>query len=122
MLVGAGTARAENYGPVRLHPEHRAQRIALGLSERPPPIAVVSQSGQLPLSMFGSTPPMLITSARSARENPTVRDTAAQVLVAGEDAVDVVDAVTHLRGRACTACCAKAADPARWPTWSTNYA
>lgn len=71
VLVGAGTARAENYGPVSLRPEHRAQRRELGLRDEPPPIAVVSQSGRLPARIFDSpTPPILITSARSAKEIP----------------------------------------------------
>ena len=99
VLVGAGTARAERYGPVRLLPEHRAQRIALGLSEQPPSIAVISQSGQLPETMFGSTPPILITSARSAHQNTAIQESPCQVLVCGEDAVDVAEAVTQLRDR-----------------------
>ncbi|GAB3240015.1 pyrimidine reductase family protein [Mycolicibacterium hippocampi] len=99
VLVGAGTARAERYGPVRLSPAHREQRIALGLSEQPPPIAVVSQSGKLPDTMFGSAPPLLITSARSARDNPEVQATPCQVLTCGEDAVDIPDALAQLRDR-----------------------
>jgi riboflavin biosynthesis pyrimidine reductase len=99
VLVGAGTARAERYGPVRLLPDQRAQRIALGLSEHPPPIAVVSQSGQLPETMFGSTPPILITTARSARENTAIQETPCQVLVCGEDSVDIAEALTQLRDR-----------------------
>ncbi|CAA0132223.1 Uncharacterised protein [Mycolicibacterium vanbaalenii] len=99
VLVGAGTARAERYGPVRLSPAHRAQRAALGLSEQPPPIAVVSQSGKLPDTMFGSTPPILITSARSARDNPEVHATPCEVLSCGEDAVDIAGALSRLRDR-----------------------
>ena len=99
VLVGAGTARAERYGPVRLLPEHRAQRIALGLSEQPPPIAVVSQSGRLPDTMFGSTPPILITCARAARNNAAIQGTPCQVLACREDAVDIAEALTQLRDR-----------------------
>ncbi|PRC53338.1 hypothetical protein C6A85_48835, partial [Mycobacterium sp. ITM-2017-0098] len=63
VLVGAGTARAENYGPARLRPAHLAQRRELGLGEQPPPIAVVSQSGRLPERLLASpTPPILLTS------------------------------------------------------------
>lgn len=80
VLVGAGTARTEQYGPVRIIDDHRAQRVALGLSEQPPPIAVVSQSGWLPDTMFGSTPPILITSARA---HAAIRDTPCQVFVRG---------------------------------------
>lgn len=95
VLVGAGTARAENYGPVRLRPEHREQRRELGLGDEPPPIAVVSQSGRLPDSIFGSsTTPLLVTSARGARESHESR---CEVLTAGDDTVDLGAAVTQLR-------------------------
>lgn len=99
VLVGAGTARAERYGPVRLLTEHRAQRIALGLPEQPPAIAVVSQTGQLPESLFGSTPPILITSARSARDNTAIHAADCEVLVSGDDAVDIAEALAQLRTR-----------------------
>jgi len=96
VLVGAGTARAENYGPVRLSPEHRAQRRDLGLSDDPPPIAVVSQSGRLPDKIFHSpTPPILITSARSAKEIP--REKPCRVMVSGDDTVELPEAVRGLR-------------------------
>lgn len=96
VLVGAGTARAERYGPVRLRPEHREQRIALGLSELPPPIAVVSQSGRLPDSMFGSsTPPILVTSTGGAAAVSAGCD----VLVCGDETVDLAVAVAQLRDR-----------------------
>ena len=94
VLVGAGTARAENYGPVRLRPDHLAQRRELGLGDEPPPIAVVSQSGSLPERLLESpTPPILITSARSARE----RVTSCRVMTAGDDTVDMPEAIRQLR-------------------------
>lgn len=43
VLVGAGTARIEKYGPVRLAPDLRAWREANGLAAAPP-LAVVSAS------------------------------------------------------------------------------
>ncbi len=104
VLVGAGTARAENYGPVRLRPEHRQQRRELGMDDQGPPLAVVSQSGRLPERMFGSpTPPILVTSSRGARE---CRETRCEVLVSGDDTVDVGAAVRLLReqGRARMLC------------------
>jgi riboflavin biosynthesis pyrimidine reductase len=89
VLVGAGTARAENYGPVRLADPHRRAT--------PPPIAVVSRSGDLPTRLFGDPeqPPILVTCARSAaRHDPRRR-----VLVAGEESVDVTRAVALLRAQ-----------------------
>lgn len=43
VLVGAGTARVEGYGPVRPAPEHQAWRRAHGLPPVPP-VAIVSGS------------------------------------------------------------------------------
>src|SRR5690349_20581821 len=62
VLVGAGTARAENYGPVRLSEERRAQRRAEGRSDTPP-IAVVTRSGNLPSRLADNPdqPPILVT-------------------------------------------------------------
>ena len=94
VLVGAGTVRAENYGPVRFRPDHLAQRRELGLDDAPPPIAVVSQSGRLPERLLESPdPPILITSARSARE----RETPCRVMAAGDDTVDLPEAIRRLR-------------------------
>ncbi|MGE0219017.1 MAG: pyrimidine reductase family protein [Mycolicibacterium sp.] len=97
VLVGAGTARAESYGPVRLGPDHRDQRTELGLGVAPPPIAVVSQSGRLPESMFGPwPPPLLVTSTRGARQN---RERRCDIITSGDDTVDIADAVAQLRAR-----------------------
>jgi riboflavin biosynthesis pyrimidine reductase len=99
VLVGAGTARAERYGPVRLRPEHRDQRLALGLAAQPPPIAVVSRSGHLPDTMFGSTPPIVVTSARDAHDNAALGESPAEVLICGDEAVDIAEALAQLRDR-----------------------
>ncbi|ORW85363.1 hypothetical protein AWB92_28205 [Mycobacterium sp. IEC1808] len=87
VLVGAGTARAENYGPVRLTD---AQRAA-------PPIAVITRTGELPARLFSdpAQPPIVVTCARSA----AWQDPRRQILVAGEDSVDVTRAVAQLRGQ-----------------------
>lgn len=100
VLVGAGTARAERYGPVRLSPTHRAQRSELNLGPDPPPIAVVSQTGRLPDTMLGSSPPpILITSARGLRDHPEVRNLGCEVMVCGDDIVNVAGAVRELGDR-----------------------
>ncbi|BBY00744.1 pyrimidine reductase family protein [Mycobacterium seoulense] len=90
VLVGAGTARAENYGPVRLVDPGRSA---------PPPIAVISRSGQLPPRLFGDPdrPPILVTCARSAAARDAGDDGRRQVLLAGEESVDVALAVALLR-------------------------
>lgn len=95
VLVGAGTARAENYGPVRLTDAARARRLHEGRAA-PPPIAVVSRSGELPARLFSDPeqPPILVTCARTAAR-PDLD--AQHVLVAGEETVDVARAVAMLR-------------------------
>ncbi|UXA04467.1 pyrimidine reductase family protein [Mycobacterium sp. SMC-2] len=89
VLVGAGTARAENYGPVRL--------------TRPgptPPIAVISRSGRLPSRLFGDPdrPPIVVTCAQAAAARDD-RGDGRQVLVAGDDSVDVARGVALLRAQ-----------------------
>jgi len=92
VLVGAGTARAENYGPVRLSGTRRAA---------PPPIAVVSRTGLLPTRLFSnpSQPPILVTCAHAAEQHDLSSDDRRHVLVAGEDSVDVARALALLRAR-----------------------
>lgn len=90
VLVGAGTARAENYGPVRLTNAAPAP---------PPPIAVISRSGRLPARLLGDPdqPPIVVTCAQAAaHEDP---GDGRRVLVAGEDTVDVARAIALLRAR-----------------------
>jgi riboflavin biosynthesis pyrimidine reductase len=89
VLVGAATARAENYGPVRLVDAPDTGAPA------PPPIAVVSRSGELPARLYTDPkqPPILVTCARSAARDDARR----RVLLAGEESVDVSRAVALLR-------------------------
>jgi riboflavin biosynthesis pyrimidine reductase len=98
VLVGAGTARAENYGPVQLSDAQQAQRRHAGKS-KPPPIAVISQTGRLPATLVSdpSQPPLLVTCAESAARHDRSSDQLCGVLVAGEDTVDVARAVELLR-------------------------
>jgi riboflavin biosynthesis pyrimidine reductase len=93
VLVGAGTARAENYGPVRLTDAQREKRHAEG-RPAPPPIAVISRTGALPTTLFSEPeqPPILVTCARSAARHPLS-------LIAGEDSVDVTRALALLRAQ-----------------------
>jgi riboflavin biosynthesis pyrimidine reductase len=98
VLVGAGTARAENYGPVRLTPAQRARRHREGRAT-PPPIAVISRTGELPARLFGDPdqPPILVTCARSPARRDVGDDHRRRVLVAGDESVDVPGAVAALR-------------------------
>jgi riboflavin biosynthesis pyrimidine reductase len=100
VLVGGGTARAENYGPVRLTDAQRAERQREGRTA-PPPIAVITRTGRLPDNLFSShdQPPILITCAQAAARPDLGDDERRHVLVAGEDSVDVARAVGLLRAQ-----------------------
>ena len=84
VVVGAGTARAENYGGARMAVAQRRRRQARGQSEVPP-IALVTRSGSLghdmPVLTGSETTPLVLTCSRSAA---TARDRVG-------DAAEVVD-------------------------------
>jgi len=100
VLVGAGTARAENYGPVRLTDAQREKRHAEG-RPAPPPIAVISRTGELPTRLVSDPdqPPILVTCARSAARRDLGNDPRRRALVAGDESVDVSRAVALLRAQ-----------------------
>lgn len=100
VLVGAGTARAENYGPVQLTDAQQATRRAEGRTT-PPPIAVVTRTGELPTRLFSNPDqlPILVTCAQSAARHDLGNDDRRRVLVAGEGSVDVTRAVALLRAQ-----------------------
>lgn len=102
VLVGAGTARTEGYRPAR-----RNSRLA-GLREgrtATPPIALVSRSLDLDLAatLFTEAPPdartIVITHAACDAEKLTAVARVADVIVAGDGAVDLEQALAALRDR-----------------------
>lgn len=97
ILVGAGTVRAEGYGPVRLSEAQLAERRG---AESLPRIAVVTHTGDLPTSLFADPAqrPILVTTARLARSRPELRSRA-DFLIAGDTAVDVEATVEALRAK-----------------------
>jgi riboflavin biosynthesis pyrimidine reductase len=104
ILVGAGTARAEGYRPTRT----KAAWAALGLrAGRPdaPPLALVSQSLDLdPAAPLIADAPadartIIITSESSPADRRAELAKAADVIVAGGDAVDLAEALSALAGR-----------------------
>jgi len=103
VLVGAGTAIAEEYRGVK-RTELRAERRArLGLSEIPP-VAVVTGRGSVPPSSPLITdvvvPTIVITSEVSPLTwRKEVAEAGADVIVAGEDRVDVALALSELGDR-----------------------
>ena len=99
ILVGAGTVRAEGYGPARPSEAIRAARLARGQAEVPR-IAVVTRSLDLDLTstLFTASvlPPLVITcgSADAARRRDL--DAVAELIVVGTQEVDLAQALRHL--------------------------
>lgn len=92
VVVGAGTARAEAYGAVRLREPARAWRAAHGRSEQPR-LVVVTRSGELDDAQRAADP-VVVSTARAAASLDGV-----DVLVAGDEDVDLRAAVVGLRER-----------------------
>jgi len=106
ILVGAGTARAEGYAPVR--PESEGLRWAWLRDGRPPspPIAVVTRALDLDLdgALIADSPPharTIIITTESAMPGRRVVAAArnAEVILAGETSVDLKAAVDALAER-----------------------
>src|SRR5262250_3460046 len=95
ILVGAGTARAEHYGPVR--PESEGLRWAWLRDGRPPspPIALVTRALDLDLgsALFADAPPyartIVITTESAPPDRLAAAARTAEVIVAGESSVDL---------------------------------
>lgn len=103
VLVGAGTALAEEYGPIKRTELRASRRSRLGLSEVPP-IAVVTARGSVPPSspLLTSTvvPPIVITAESSPLAwRKEMADAGADVVVAGDERVDVGLALAALGER-----------------------
>jgi riboflavin biosynthesis pyrimidine reductase len=101
VLVGAGTVRAEDYGPIRLDEETRSRRASRGQTPLPA-LAVVSASGRLDPSarLFsgkeaGSRPIVLTTEAGARPELEGVAD----VVRCGAEQVDLDRALAALAER-----------------------
>ena len=100
ILAGAGTVRAENYGPVNLDEAAQARRVARG--QQPlPRLAVISGSARLdPTSRLFSDPtqrPIVITTESAPANAVAALREVADVLIAGVEKVDLRDAFAQLR-------------------------
>lgn len=102
VVVGAGTARGEGYGPVRPRPAGAAWRTAHDLSASPP-LVLVSRSLQLdPADRCFAGPAVVVTCAAADPGRRAALAEVADVLVAGEDEVDLPRAVRLLHERGLT--------------------
>ena len=102
VLVGAGTVRAENYGPPRLPAEVQEIRRQRGQADLPS-IAVVTLSGTLDWGsrlFSGEGPRPLVVAATTTRPDALARaGTVADVIAAGTGAVDLGAALVALAER-----------------------
>jgi riboflavin biosynthesis pyrimidine reductase len=100
ILVGAGTAVAEGYGPMEDDPEVVRLRQALG---RPAtaPIVVVSRRASLdPAGRLAGTATVLVTcAAADGGRRAALSEAGVQVLVCGDDDVDLPLALDRLAER-----------------------
>jgi riboflavin biosynthesis pyrimidine reductase len=102
IVVGAGTVRAERYGPARLTDEQREHRAASGYADTPPPIAIVSArmtlERDLPIFTGTGPRPLLITAEQSRQQAEALADLA-DIVIAGDERVDPVLLLEALRSR-----------------------
>ncbi len=102
VLVGAGTVRVEGYGPVEVDPEWSHVR---GNRSPTPPIAVVSADlGLDPKALLFTDAPeyartIVITSAAAPPDRREALSAVAEVVIAGDDIVDLSVAIEMLAAR-----------------------
>lgn len=101
VVVGAGTARAEQYGPARLEDDLQEERRRRGQPPLPP-IAVVTRSGNLDWSapfFLGAAERPIVFMAQDSDPSARRRGAdVAHVVVAGVDRVDPVAVLDHFHG------------------------
>lgn len=99
VVVGAGTARSEDYGPIRPRPAGAAWRAARGMPGRPP-LVLVSRTLRLePTDRCFTGPAVVVTCAAADAGRREALAAVADVVVAGEDDVDLASAVDQLSER-----------------------
>lgn len=102
ILVAAGTARAESYGPPRTPPERRAERTARGQTPYPR-LALVTRSLRLDTTstLFTEAPerPLVFTVAGAPADRRAALDAVAEVVTAGDEGVDLGAVLTDLYER-----------------------
>lgn len=101
VLVGAGTARAEQYGPARLRSDVAARRRDDLGHALPPAIVLVSRSLQLdpdsPIFTEAKVPTVVLTCAAADPDRRAALDRVGRVLVAGDEHVDLAAGLARVR-------------------------
>jgi len=101
ILVGAGTVRAENYGPAAGGAERRRRRTAKGLTPEPRLVVVSNRLDFDPAARVFADPdhpPLLATNARAAAQAASLSGVA-ELLVVGDEAVDLTVLLVELAER-----------------------
>jgi riboflavin-specific deaminase-like protein len=102
VLVGAATVRREEYGPPKAKPQYAERRAAAGQAPAPV-IAIVSGSLDLDftskLFAAATTTPIVITAAAAPPGRMAAAGAVADVVVAGDERVDLSAAADALAGR-----------------------
>jgi riboflavin biosynthesis pyrimidine reductase len=102
LLVGAGTLRQEQYGPLRLDERRQRWRAGRGLAEHPV-LVVFSRTLDLDPAgrPFTGAPvrPLVFAPASAPAGRRQALGTVADVITAGQDSVDLAAAVTLLHRR-----------------------
>ena len=99
VVVGAGTARAEGYRPVGVRPEGRQWRSSHG-RQVPPTLVLVSRSLELdPDDACFTGPAVVITCGAADPARRAALEAVTDVVVAGQDDVDLPTAVRVLHER-----------------------
>lgn len=102
LLVGAGTLRHEGYRELDLGPERGAQRRAAGLAEQPTLVIVSSRLELAPDHPALANPPArptVLTHAGSPADRRAALADVADILVCGDDAVDLPAGLAALAAR-----------------------
>jgi riboflavin biosynthesis pyrimidine reductase len=93
ILVGAGTVRAENYGPVKLSAERIERRRTAGLPDRPRLAVVTGRLDLEPGARLFSDPdqkPIILTGSRSSQARRDALADVAEVVVLDDLGVEAV--------------------------------
>ncbi len=102
VLVAAGTMRAENYGPAQASATVREMRDQRGQTPVPP-IAVVSRSCRLdwdaPFFTAATERPIVVTVSAAPESDRALAAQVADVIVAGDENVDLAAALDALGAR-----------------------
>ena len=105
LVVGAGTLRAEGYGPLNVDPALAELRAEAGQSPAP---RLVVPTRSLSLDLGGPAfaealePPLVFTTAQAPEERVRAARAVAEVVVLGDTSVDLPACVEHLAGLGAT--------------------